>query len=87
MTAVPPDSGGGGPEGTMEHATITVGIDIAELEEEQAELLPAREALGYYGGYNIANIYASNTALALNAGSHNSLAAAAAHQYISVYQG
>jgi hypothetical protein len=70
----------------MEHGTIMAGIGIAELEEEQVELLPTREALGYYGGYNIANIWAYNAAVAVNAGSHGSLAAAAATQYISVYQ-
>jgi hypothetical protein len=35
----------------------------------------------------VANIWASNTALALNAGSFNSIAAASANQYISVFQG
>ena len=66
---------------------LRTGLSIAELEVEQAELLPAREALGGYGGYNVANIWASNTALAINAGSWGSLAAASANQYISVYQG
>jgi hypothetical protein len=66
---------------------VTTGLSIAELESEQAELLPAREALGGHGGYNVANIWASNTALALNAGSYCSYASASANQYISVYQG
>jgi hypothetical protein len=70
----------------MEQA-ITTGLSIAELETEQAELLPAREALGYYGGYNVANIWASNTAVALNAGSYASLAVAKAYQNIEVEQG
>jgi len=66
---------------------LTTGLSIAELENEQAELLPAREALGGYGGYNVANIWASNTAVALNASSYCSFAGASANQYISVYQG
>jgi hypothetical protein len=63
------------------------GFTIAELEVEEAELLPARQALGGHFGFNVANIWASNTALALNAGSFNSIAAASANQYISVFQG
>jgi hypothetical protein len=63
------------------------GFTIAELEIEEAELLPARQALGGHFGFNVANIWASNTALALNAGSFNSIAAASANQYISVFQG
>jgi hypothetical protein len=63
------------------------GFTIAELEIEEAELLPARQALGGHFGWNVANIWASNTALALNAGSFNSIAAASANQYISVFQG
>ena len=63
---------------------VTTSLSIVELEGEQAELLPTREALG---GYNVANIWASNTALALNAGSFQSFAGASAFQHISVYQG
>jgi hypothetical protein len=63
------------------------GFTIAELEIEEAELLPARQALGGHFGFNVANIWASNTAVALNAGSFNSIAAASANQYISVFQG
>jgi len=63
------------------------GFTIAELEVEEAELLRARQALGGHFGWNVANIWASNTALALNAGSFNSIAAASANQYISVFQG
>ena len=63
------------------------GFTIAELEVEEAELLPARQALGGHFGWNVANIWASNTALALNAGSFNSIAAASANQYISVFLG
>jgi hypothetical protein len=59
------------------------GFTIAELEIEEAELLPARQALGFF---NVANILANNTAVALNAGSFRSLAAAAAIQTIVVTQ-
>ena len=59
---------------------------IADLEAEEAELLPARQALGGHFGFNVANIWASNTALAVNAGSFHSLAAASANQFISVHQ-
>ena len=40
------------------------GFTIAELEVEDAELLPERQALG---GFNFANVWASNTAVAFNA--------------------
>ena len=63
------------------------GFTIAELEVEEAELLPARQALGGHFGFNVANIWASNTALAFNVGSFNSIAAASANQYLSVFQG
>lgn len=63
------------------------GFTIAELEVEEAELLPARQALGGHFGFNVANIYATNTAVALNAASFQSFAGASANQYISVFQG
>jgi hypothetical protein len=56
-----------------------------ELELEHTELLPSREALGW--GSNWAGVYASNTALAVNAATINSLAAASANQTIVVLQG
>jgi hypothetical protein len=56
-----------------------------ELELEHTELLPSREALGF--GSNWANVYATNTALALNAVTVNSLAKATAVQGIAVIQG
>lgn len=54
-----------------------------ELDLEEVQVLPEREALG---SYNWANIYASNTAVALNAASHFSVAKAAALQSIYVNQ-
>jgi hypothetical protein len=59
---------------------------IADLEVEEAELLPARQALGGHFGFNVANIWASNTAVALNASSFHSIAAASANQFITVVQ-
>ncbi len=64
-------------------------LTLAELEEQDVELLPARAALGYHGykkccGSKWVNIYASNQALALNAGSHFSTAVANANQNILV---
>jgi hypothetical protein len=54
-----------------------------DLDLEEVQVLPEREALG---GYNWANIYASNTAVALNAASYWSVAKAAAFQSIYVNQ-
>ena len=54
-----------------------------ELELQQAELLPNREAMALF---NWANVSGVNTALALNADSFQSDAWAQAGQSISVYQ-
>jgi hypothetical protein len=56
-----------------------------ELELEHTELLPSREALGW--GSNWANVYATNTAVAAQAFTVNSIAAASANQTIVVLQG
>ena len=56
---------------------------MSELSVEQGELLPGREALG---AFNFAAIGASNSALALNVLSFQSVAAAAAVQTIVVSQ-
>jgi hypothetical protein len=60
------------------------GFTIAELEVEEVAVLPERQALG---GFNFANVIASNTAVAFNAHSFASLAAASANQTIVVIQG
>jgi hypothetical protein len=54
-----------------------------ELDLEEVQVLPEREALG---GFNYANVYASNTAVALNAASIFSKAHASAHQAIFIVQ-
>jgi hypothetical protein len=61
-------------------------LSIAELESEHTELLPSRETLTY-GNTNWANIFASNSSMALNAGSWASTANSAAYQAITVTQG
>ena len=62
-------------------------LTIAELEDERTDLLPARETLSYGGNNNWATIVASNSSLALNAGSLFAVANSAAVQSISVNQG
>ena len=54
-----------------------------DLERQDAQLLPEREALGFF---NYAGLTANNTALALNAGSWMSRARATAVQRIVVVQ-
>lgn len=63
-------------------------LTIAELEAERTDLLPARETLFFHGGNNNwATIVASNSSLALNAGSLFASANSAAVQQIAVNQG
>jgi hypothetical protein len=59
-------------------------LTIQELESEQVELLPSRETL--FLDTNWASVYASNTSLALNAGSLLASANSAAVQTILVAQ-
>jgi hypothetical protein len=56
-------------------------LTISELDEQQVELLPARETLFVFAPQTV---IAANTAVAFNAASINSLAAAAAVQTITV---
>ncbi len=58
-------------------------LTAVELDLEEIQVLPEREALG---SFNWANVYASNTAVALNAASHFSVAKAAAIQTIVIKQ-
>lgn len=58
-------------------------LSFSELDLLSADLLPAREALNTF---NWANIYASNSSLALNAATLASVANSAAYQAISVSQ-
>lgn len=62
-------------------------LTIQELDGQQVELLPSRETL-YFGGdsVNLASVYATNTSVALNAGSLFSAAYSAAVQNIAVVQ-
>jgi hypothetical protein len=58
-------------------------ISYTELESEIVEVLPEKETLAWS---NYSWIYASNSALALNAASLGSMAVANAGQSITVYQ-
>ena len=58
-------------------------LTIVELERQDAQLLPEREALGVF---NLAGITANNQALALNAVTFGSVANATATQVIAVSQ-
>lgn len=62
-------------------------LTITELDAETVELLPARETLNLHVGHNWAAVYASNTSMALNAGSILSNAQSAAFQSVYVNQG
>ncbi len=61
-------------------------LTITELDAERVELLPARETLHVHLGHNWAAVYATNSSLALNAGSLNSAAYSTALQSVNVYQ-
>lgn len=58
-------------------------ISIEELSTEHSETLPAREALGLF---NFADVVASNSSMALNAVTVNSVALSGATQTIGVFQ-
>lgn len=60
-------------------------ITFAELDTEAVALLPTKETL--YWNHNWASIYATNSSMALNAGSFFSNAYSAAGQTIQVAQG
>ena len=57
-------------------------LTFEEIDSQQVELLPARETLSG----NFANIWASNTSMAINAASFGSVATSAAYQSITVNQ-
>lgn len=59
-------------------------LSFGELDGERVDLLPARETL--YWNANWANVWASNSSMALNAASYLSNAQSMANQAISVYQ-
>jgi hypothetical protein len=57
---------------------------FSELDDERIELLPARETLNFHS--NWANVWVSNSSMALNAASFHSLANSAAYQSVIVNQ-
>lgn len=59
-------------------------LALWELDDEQIELLPARETLSFHA--NWAQVVASNTSVALNAASYFSHAHSTAYQAIAVTQ-
>ena len=60
-------------------------LSIHELTAESAELLPTRETLDFLH-LNVADVTATNTALAANAASILANAQAAAYQQVNVLQ-
>ena len=60
-------------------------LSIAELDSELTELLPTRETLTFNN--NWANVFASNSSMALNAATFGSIANSAAYQAVTVTQG
>ena len=58
-------------------------LTSVELDLEEVQILPEREALGTY---NWANVWASNAGFALNVAGHHSTATAVAVQAINVNQ-
>jgi hypothetical protein len=58
-------------------------LTSVELDLEEVQILPEREALGTF---NWANVWASNTAVALNAASFRPTATAVALQGIHINQ-
>ncbi|MCD0486209.1 hypothetical protein [Streptacidiphilus sp. ASG 303] len=70
-------------------------IDATELENESAELLPGREALGRFSlnltkltcvTKHVANVHADNSSYAVNNFSDDAVAQANSGQWISVNQ-
>ncbi|MET1060207.1 MAG: hypothetical protein ABWX84_11440 [Nocardioides sp.] len=57
-----------------------IGFD--ELRSQDAQLLPRRETLCYFGCVNVTNIVGVNLAIAVNAATINSQANAVALQYL-----
>ncbi len=62
----------------------TNALALSELATEEIELLPSRETLALF---NLANVTASNLALAINSGLFGSSANAWAEQTVVVLQG
>ena len=57
-----------------------IGFD--ELRSQEAQLLPRRETLCYFGCVNVCNVVGVNVAIAVNAATINSQANALAMQYL-----
>jgi hypothetical protein len=59
-------------------------ITMSELETQSVELLPEKETLWFNANY--ANVYASNSSLALNAATLLSSASATSYQVVAISQ-
>jgi hypothetical protein len=57
-----------------------IGFD--ELRSQDAQLLPRRETLCYFGCVNVSNVVGVNISIAVNAATINSQANALAMQYL-----
>lgn len=68
-----------GKEGTNMSSIVT----LAELDEQQIEMLPSRDTMALI---NITNIIGVNLAIAVNAASINASANATAMQYLGSWQ-
>lgn len=64
---------------------MSMELSTLELDAENGELLPAREALGIFK-FNLAGISATNTSVALNTVTFGSYAGSQAVQAINVIQ-
>lgn len=60
-------------------------LSMSEIDSQSTELLPSRETLFF--NFNYANVWASNSSLAVNAATLLSVANSAAWQSIVVAQG
>jgi len=58
-------------------------ITLAELDDQNIELLPARDTLALI---NVTNVIGVNVALAINAASINASASATASQFLGSWQ-
>jgi hypothetical protein len=78
-----PAAAGVPPLRSRKEVTQMTHVTLEELAYELSETLPAREALGLF---NYANVVASNSSMALNAVTVNSVAVSGATQTIGVFQ-
>lgn len=59
-------------------------VDLAELQGQNAAMLPRRDTLCYFGCVNVTNIVGVNLAIAVNAATVNGTVSAVAGQYLAL---